>query len=116
MDRQAYHLYFNSALLWTIFRTIEPTDYWTFGLLGFRTIRPSDYWDLGLSDYWTFWAVELLGFRTGGLSGYRAFGLLGLRMIWPKMSSRMYCLMSSIGRTCVDLCRWMLDTGFNEYI
>ena len=48
MDRQSYLFYFNNALLWTIFwkviRTIEPSDYWAFGLLGLRTIGPSDYW------------------------------------------------------------------------
>jgi len=98
--------YFNSALLWKIFRkvirTIGPSDYRAFGLLVFRTIGllgiqtivPSDYWAFGLSglriigplDYRTlgtpdYWSLGPLGLRTIGPSDYRAFGLLGLRTI-----------------------------------
>jgi hypothetical protein len=54
MDRQVYLFYYNNALLWTIFWKV------------IRTIGPSDYW-----------AFELLGIRTIGHSVYRAFGLLG---------------------------------------
>jgi hypothetical protein len=46
------------------FRTIKPSDYWTFGLSNLRTIGPSDYWTFGLSDL-----------RTIGPSDYWTFGL-----------------------------------------
>ena len=70
------------------FRTIKPSDYWTFGLSELRTIGPSDYWTFGLSglrtigpsDYWTFGLSDL---RTIGPSDYRTFGLSGLRTIGP---------------------------------
>ena len=72
-------IYFNSELLWTIFRKVNQT-YWTVALLSFRTIGPSDYWTFGLSDYWV---LELSEPRTIGLSDYWTFGLLGLRTIGP---------------------------------
>jgi hypothetical protein len=67
MDRQAYlFYYFNSALLvWAIFRkvirTIELSDYWPFGLLGFRTITPSDHWAFGLHCRWKSTCQDGLG-------------------------------------------------------
>jgi len=76
MNGQAYLFY----LLWTIFRkvirTIGPSDYWIFQLLGFHNIGPSENWAFGLS-----------GLRTIGPSDYRAFGLLGRHHIIPWSNS-----------------------------
>ena len=58
-------------------RTIEPSDYLTFGLFGFWTIGHLDYWAFGLSDYW---AIRPLDFRTIGPLDYWAFGLLAFRL------------------------------------
>jgi hypothetical protein len=57
MNRHAYLFYFNSALLWTIFRKV------------IRTIGPSDYWNFALLDRRTIYkAFGLLGFRAFVLS------------------------------------------------